>query len=554
MWRFEHHKLMGLVESGRETAESDTNYSILDTDLTLIVGNAEEALKKPSISSRVTLYDSTKPVGYYQVERSLRALVLETLLVALGGLVLALAIAFPLRSLPLRALRNAQQRLSRLAHFDLLTGLPNRALLADRLDQAILNARLTERSVTVVLVDLDNFKTINDGLGHQAGDEFLKATAVRLQEAVRSTDTVVRLGGDEFVLVLPDREQSTELITLTLHRISACIAEPLKCGAHTVRVTCSMGVATYPNDGVEAAVLLKNADLAMYRAKEFGRNNFRFFTHEMNRVVKERAALHQALVHALSNDEFVLAYQPQLDLGTGRMVGVEALIRWNHPDLGMIPPMKFIPLAEETGLIVPIGAWVLRSACLQGKAWQDAGMPPVRVSVNVSARQFKEGDWVATVKAALLESRLEAQYLELEITESLIMENVEHAIATMSDIQDLGVSLAIDDFGTGYSSLSSLKHFPVARLKIDQSFIQCLPGDDEDRSIAMAVIALGHRLNLKVIAEGVETEAQQAFLRDNECDETQGFFFSRPVPAEQVGRMLLESSFSRSADHAGQPA
>ena len=220
----------------------------------------------------------------------------------------------------------------------------------------------------------------------------------------------------------------------------------------------------------------------------------------------------------------------------------------------MIPPMKFIPLAEETGLIVPIGTWVLRSACLQAKAWQDAGMPPLRVSVNVSARQFKEGDWVATVKAALLESRLEAQYLELEITESLIMENLEHAVATMNDIQDLGVSLAIDDFGTGYSSLSSLKHFPVARLKIDQSFIQCLPGDDEDRSIAMAVIALGHRLNLKVIAEGVETEAQQAFLRDNECDETQGYFFSRPVPAEQVGRLLLESSFSRSADHAVQPA
>jgi EAL domain-containing protein (putative c-di-GMP-specific phosphodiesterase class I) len=303
-------------------------------------------------------------------------------------------------------------------------------------------------------------------------------------------------------------------------------------------VTCSIGLANYPNDGADPDTLLANADAAMYRAKEIGRDNFQFYTPELNTKVHEKFTLQSELRNAILRSEFVLRYQPQVDLRTGRVFAVEALIRWRHPTLGMIPPIKFIPIAEDTGLIVPIGDWVLHESCRQNKAWQAAGLPPVTVCVNVSARQFKEKNLIGRVVSALQDSGLEAQFLELELTESLIMQDVEQAVATMRALQSLGVQLSIDDFGTGYSSLAALKTFPVARLKIDKSFINDLPNDENDKAVASAVISLGQKLNLRVIAEGVETDEQVAFLRQNNCDEMQGYHFSKPVPAADIEKML----------------
>ncbi|WP_119154993.1 putative bifunctional diguanylate cyclase/phosphodiesterase [Caldimonas tepidiphila] len=550
MWRFEEHKLQGMVEDRAPDRQHATVHRILDTDRQPLASSAGEALAWPRITSEMVLYDATRPVGYYRVERSLRDLLHENLLFAAGGLLLALLIVFPLRSLPLRALRQSQERLEHMAHHDVLTGLPNRALLEDRLNQAIFYAQRYERFVSLVFIDLDNFKTINDSLGHDVGDELLRQTAQRMTQAVRRTDTVVRMGGDEFVIVLFDQPEKAETITGTIERIREQVATPMSIGRHTLRVTCSMGLATYPHDGRDSHTLLKNADAAMYRAKELGRNNFQFYTAEMNSKLKERVSLQQGLLRALENEEFGLVYQPQILARTGQTVGVEALIRWQHPEFGLVPPARFIPLAEETGLIVPIGEWVLRTACRQNKAWQQQGLPPVKVSVNVSPRQFKEKSWTATVAQVLAETGLDPKYLELEITESLIMEDVERAIEIMNTLQEMGVQLSIDDFGTGYSSLSSLKHFPVARLKIDQSFVRSLPDSEDDCSIAMAVIALGHRLKLKVVAEGVETEQQRVFLHDNECDEMQGYHFSRPVSAQEIEQQFLAAPLAPLSDAA----
>jgi diguanylate cyclase (GGDEF)-like protein len=390
----------------------------------------------------------------------------------------------------------------------------------------------------VLFVDLDNFKFINDSLGHTAGDEFLKTIAKRMVQRVRVTDAVVRIGGDEFVIVLFDQPKDVAVISETVQKIQSAIAEPVRLEGHDLRVTSSIGIANYPDDGIDADTLLANADAALYRAKDVGRDNFQFYTSELNTEVQGKFLLQVELRNAVARSEFVLHYQPQLDLRTGRVFAVEALVRWNHPRIGMVPPIKFIPMAEETGLIVPIGDWVLREACRQNKAWQDAGLPLMVVSVNVSARQFKEKNLVARVAGALKESGLDAKYLELEVTESLIMQDVELAVATMKDLQGLGVRLSIDDFGTGYSSLSALKTFPVTRLKIDKSFIDGLLADESDRAVANAIISLGQKLNLRVIAEGVETEAQAACLRDINCDEMQGYLFSKPLPAHEIEELL----------------
>jgi diguanylate cyclase (GGDEF)-like protein len=401
-----------------------------------------------------------------------------------------------------------------------------------------LYAQRYDRWATVAFVDLDNFKIVNDSLGHNAGDELLKIVASRMVACVRATDTVVRLGGDEFVILLLDQPKSADMISATVQEISAAIAAPICLEGHDIRVTSSIGIATYPNDGTDADALLANADAAMYRAKEVGRDNFQFYSPELNTKVHEKFLLQEELRNAVARCEFVLFYQPQVDLRTGRIFAVEALIRWKHPTLGMLPPIKFIPMAEETGSIVPIGDWVLHEACRQNKAWQDAGLPPMTVCVNVSARQFREKSLISQVVGALKDSGLDAKYLELELTESLIMQDVEQAVATMKELQGLGVQLSIDDFGTGYSSLSALKHFPVVRLKIDKSFIDGLPADENDKAVASAVISLGQKLNLRVIAEGVETDDQLAFLRDNNCDEMQGYHFSRPIPAQEIEELL----------------
>jgi diguanylate cyclase (GGDEF)-like protein/PAS domain S-box-containing protein len=432
----------------------------------------------------------------------------------------------------------AEDRIQFMANHDALTGLPNRTLLNDRLSQALFYAQRYERWVTVAFVDLDNFKNINDSLGHNAGDELLKTVASRMVACLRATDTVVRIGGDEFVILLFDQPKSAELVSATLQKIQAAIAEPVVINGHTLRVTSSLGVANYPDDGTDAETLLANADAAMYRAKEMGRDNFQFYTPALNAKVREKFTLQEELRNALARSEFVLHYQPQVDLRTGRVFAVEALIRWKHPTLGVLSPIKFIPMAEETGLIVPIGDWVLREACRQNKAWQDAGLPPMTVCVNVSARQFRDKSLVARVVSALRKSGLDAKYLELEITESLIMLDVEQAVATMTALQGLGVHLSIDDFGTGYSSLSALKNFPVARLKIDKSFIDGLPAEESDKAVTGAVISLAKKLNLRVIAEGVETDEQLAFLRENNCDEMQGYHFSKPVGAKELEAFL----------------
>lgn len=436
--------------------------------------------------------------------------------------------------------KQAEERISHMAHHDALTGLPNRTLLDDRIRQAISLAQRYDRSLTIIFIDLDDFKLVNDSLGHKVGDELLKIIADRMLQCVRQSDTVVRLGGDEFVIVLSDQSGTAETITPSLQRIRDAIAEPIFLSGQRLEVTASIGLATYPRDGSSGDALLMNADAAMYQAKALGRNNYQFFTAEMNQKIQERLALQDGLRNALSRDEFFLVYQPQIDLRSDRIVGVEALIRWLHPVMGLIAPMDFIRLAEENGMIVQIGEWVLRSACTQCKAWQDAGLPPMVMSVNVSARQFKDNNLIDQVRTALRETGLDAQWLELELTESVIMQNPQHAVSVMRDLRALGVRLSIDDFGSGYSSLSALKSFPIARLKLDRSFVRDLPESEDDRAIALTVVSLGHTLNLKVLAEGIETTGQLEFLKEHGCDEGQGYFFCMPLLPEEIGKYFSD--------------
>jgi EAL domain-containing protein (putative c-di-GMP-specific phosphodiesterase class I) len=362
--------------------------------------------------------------------------------------------------------------------------------------------------------------------------------AERLNECLRSVDTLARTGGDEFAIVLYDQPGDGTEIGPALQGLLEAIAQPVQIGDQGVQLTGSLGVATYPTDGVDADALLMNADAAMYRAKAAGRNNFQFYAAGMNGTILEKLAMREELRNAIERGEFRLVYQPQVEMGSGKVIGVEALIRWQHPKRGLVSPVQFIPLAEETGLIVPIGEWVLRTACFQNKAWQDAGLPAFSVSVNVSARQFKERTLIEQTAQALKDSGLEARFLELELTESMVMEDLEKGLQSIKVLRAMGVQFAIDDFGTGYSSLSALKRFPIARLKIDRVFVRDIPGDEEDKAIAKAIISLGHELNLMVIAEGVETEEQLEFLRTNGCDEMQGYLFSPPVPPTEIPALL----------------
>ncbi len=439
-----------------------------------------------------------------------------------------------------RSRARTEERIRHMAMHDALTGLPNRSVLRERLEQILRHARRHNYAVTVVFIDLDNFKLINDSLGHRAGDELLKVVASRMRLCLRSADMVVRLGGDEFVLVLCNESSDGPGAYLAIERVREAISEPVELVRQTYQVTCSMGMARYPTDGEDAETLLSNADAAMYRAKELGRNNCQWYRPEMNIRLRDRLRRQKQLGEALTNGEFRVVYQPQVDARTRTIFGVEALLRWDHPVDGVVSPMTFIPLAEETGLIVPIGEWVLRSACQQGMRWQQAGLPPVSISVNVSARQFLHDGWAQTVARALEESGLDARYLELELTESLIMQDLDRCIQTMNKLQEMGVRFSIDDFGTGYSSLSALKHLPIAKLKIDKSFVRELPQREDDRAIVMAVLSMSRRLNLNVIAEGVETQAQVDFLRENGCDEIQGYYFSRPITPTEIEAMLAE--------------
>ncbi|MEJ1962439.1 MAG: EAL domain-containing protein [Gammaproteobacteria bacterium] len=430
-----------------------------------------------------------------------------------------------------------QSRIEQQANYDTLTGLANRSLLQDRLEQALLQASTYNTRVAVAFVDLDRFKYINDSLGHHVGDELLRTMADRLESCVRDCDTVARLGGDEFVVLITG-QTAPDLVRNIVERMLAEVTQPWITEHGEFNVSCSIGVALFPNDGADAQTLLKHADSAMYRAKESGRNNFQFFTRELNALMIERLAMESSLRRALERDQFLLHYQPKVDLHSGRIIGAEALIRWNLPDQGVIAPGKFIPLAEETGLIVPIGKWVLRAACAQNKAWQDAGLEPIVVSVNVSARQFRQDNLVRTVAEVLEETGLESRYLELELTESMVMHDAAQLVAMLGELKRLGVQIAVDDFGTGYSSLSYLKRFPVDRLKVDRSFVEHLATDSDDATIVRAIITLGHNLGLKVVAEGVELQEQVNFLRLNLCDEAQGFHYCRPVESSELALKL----------------
>jgi diguanylate cyclase (GGDEF)-like protein/PAS domain S-box-containing protein len=429
------------------------------------------------------------------------------------------------------------------AGHDALTGLANRHLLAERLSGAIAEAARAGAGLWVVFVDLDRFKYVNDTLGHEAGDAMLRVLGERLKGAVGEADTVARMGGDEFVLVLPGDPGDGAGLRV-LQRITEAIAEPLLIQSHEFFVTCSLGVAVYPDDGASADVLTKHADIAMYRAKELGRNNYQFYCAAMNARTLERLQIEADLRHALERDELVLHYQAQIDVASGAIVGMEALLRWEHPLLGMVSPLRFIGLAEETGLIIPIGAWVIRTACLQNMAWQAAGLGHLRVAVNLSARQFTGKDLLASVAGALDESGLAPRYLELELTESMVMSDVDSAITILRRLKELGVHIAIDDFGTGYSSLSYLRRFPIDVLKIDQSFVSDIALGADGAAIVVSIISLAHSLRLKVIAEGVETAGQLAFLHEHGCDEVQGYLFSRPVGALAFGQLLEQARYA----------
>ena len=430
-----------------------------------------------------------------------------------------------------------QARIEQQANYDTLTGLANRSLLADRLQQAIFTAASYGSRLAVVFVDLDRFKYINDSLGHHVGDRLLQVMAERLKASVREFDTVARLGGDEFVLLI-NGQAGPDAVATVMESLLDRIAEPWRYLESEFDITCSIGVALYPDDGSDAPTLLKHADSAMYRAKEHGRNNFQFFTDDLNAMMRERFELETNLRRALERGQFELHYQPRVALQDRAIIGCEALIRWQLPGQASVPPDRFIPVAEETGLIGPIGEWVLHTACMQNKRWQLAGLPPCVVSVNVSPRQFRRDDFVATIAKTLKDTGLEPRYLEIEVTESMVMHDGEWMVETLHAIKRLGVQIAVDDFGTGYSSLSYLKRFPVDRLKVDRSFVHEIATDADAAVIARTIIALGHNLGLKVVAEGVETEEQIEFLHANGCDELQGYYFSKPVSSWRMGKLL----------------
>ena len=444
---------------------------------------------------------------------------------------------------------NTERTIHYMAHHDALTGLPNRRLMQDRLNQAIMAARRKQRHVGVLFLDLDRFKVVNDTLGHDTGDFILKDVARRLVSCVREGDTVSREGGDEFVMILPDLERP-EHARVVGDKILKELARPVEIGGHEIHITPSIGISHYPNDATDVHQLLKHADNAMYQAKDAGRNTIRFFTNDLNFLLSKRLEIEGRLRKAIENEEFFLRYQPQVELDSGRISGMEALIRWNDPQKGEIFPKDFIFVAEELGLIVPIGEWVFRTACKQLKQWQEDGLPPVTIAVNISPRQFMSRRLVSTLLAIVRDVGADPRYIELEITETMIMRNIEQSVETLSQLRSVGMQVAVDDFGVGYSSLGQLKRLPASAMKIDRSFIMNVPEDASSGSITEAIIAMAKRLKLRCIAEGVETRAQLEFLRAANCEAFQGFLFSRPVTALEATAMLKAQANTQAAHSA----
>ena len=435
----------------------------------------------------------------------------------------------------------SEEKIRHVAHHDALTGLPNRPHLQISLEHAIATAKRESEQIALMFIDLDRFKLINDTLGHNVGDSLLVEVAQRLKASVRESDLVARLGGDEFVVVM----SSSDAVNSAAHvaeKILSGLSQPYRIDEHDLRSTPSIGISLYPHDGADIETLMKNADTAMYHAKAMGRNNFHFFSPEMNQSSNERLQLENSLHRALERGEFIVHYQPQQDFSSGRLVGAEALIRWHHPERGMVSPLQFIPLAEENGMILPIGTWVLREVCRQIKAWREQGLPEMRFAVNLSPRQFRQEGLVEEIIAILREFDVPAAALELEITEGSVMDNADAAISQLNRLSQHGLSIAIDDFGTGYSSLSYLKRFPVSKLKIDRSFVMDIPGDANDTAIAIAVIQLAKSLGLEVVAEGVETAEQRRFLGEQGCDLLQGYHYSKPLDAAAFEAFALQAA------------
>jgi diguanylate cyclase (GGDEF)-like protein len=445
------------------------------------------------------------------------------------------------------------QRVEYLAYHDGLTALPNRSLFNKLLSQAISQAQRHHRQLAVAFIDLDRFKQINDTLGHEAGDELLKEVATRLKACLRDSDTVARLGGDEFVVLLPELGEEKYAATVA-QKIITTIAKPFVLLGQEFRVTASIGISTYPNDGLDEQTLTKNADIAMYQAKEDGKNNFQFYSEELNANSLERLTLESGLRHALERNEFELHYQAKRDTANGRITGMEALLRWQHPDLGLVAPMQFIPVAEETGLIVPIGKWVLQTACQQNVSWHAQGLPRLSIAVNLTARQFSDEHLLQDIASILQSTGMEAHLLEIEIHESLLIQDIERTLRILTALKAMGIKIAIDDFGTGYSSLSTLQQFPLDTIKIDRSFIRDLTAGGENSTLTEAIIAMGKSLSLTVVAQGVETKEQAELLRVHACDEFQGFYFNKPMSALQFTDLLqaqepnITLPGSRSAD------
>ncbi|NWB96868.1 EAL domain-containing protein [Pseudomonas gingeri] len=497
---------------------------LYDFPLAVIVGlSAEERLAAVNRQARTYLW---------------RAAAGSLLLVLLAGLLSRMN--WQLAQSRLRAAEDKvayAESVEYLAYHDGLTALPNRSLFSKLLSQNISEARRYHRQLAVLFLDLDRFKHINDTLGHHAGDQLLQEVALRLKACLRASDIVARLGGDEFVVLLPELSEA-KYVANTAQKILSAIAKPFNLHGKEFRVTASVGISLYAQDGLDEQTLTKNADIAMYQAKQQGKNNFQFYSEKLNAESLERLTLELGLRHALERHEFRLHYQAKRDIGSGRITGMEALLRWEHPDLGLIAPMQFIPVAEETGLIVPIGKWVLRTACLQNITWQQQGLPHLGIAVNLTARQFVDDNLLIDLAAILAETGMDASLLELEIAESLLMQDVKNALRVLNGLKTLKIRIAIDDFGIGYSSLSALKQFPLDSIKIDRSFIRDVTSVAEDKALTEAIIAMGRTLSLTVVAQGVETRAQADFLRDNACDEFQGFYFNKPVPADQFGALL----------------
>ncbi len=440
--------------------------------------------------------------------------------------------------------KRADETIRHQAYYDVLTNLPNRTLFKDRLEQAMKTARFNNQMLCVIVLDLDRFKNINETLGHQVGDKLLVAVAERLLDVLNENETIARFGGDEFTLLLPQVGKIEEA-TDHAQKIIELLSNPFKLNGHELHVTTSIGMAFYPEDGENPEVLMKNAETAMYRAKEQGRNNYQLYASVMNVSAFKQLLMENNLRRALEKEEFVVYYQPQIDMRTQRVIGAEALVRWQHPDLGLVFPTEFIGLAEETGLIVPIGEWVIRRVCLQIKKWQEGGNNKFCIFVNLSGRQFQQKNLVNSISRILQETGTDPQYLGLEITETIAMKNADFTILALNEFKKMGIHLSLDDFGTGYSSLSYLKRFPLETLKIDKSFVRDITIDPNDAAIVSGVIALAHSLKLQVVAEGVETEGQLTFLKNHDCDHVQGYFYSHPLPVESFLKAIKEFSFPK---------